>query len=54
MTRLMREHPVPRVEVEPTDYDLRIVTLRRISDAGPVRVTNLMFPHAFIIPMSAR
>ena len=24
MTRLMREHPVPRIEVEPTDYGMRI------------------------------
>jgi len=54
MTRLMREHPVPRIEVEPTDYGMRIITLRKISDANThVRVTNLMFPHAFIIPMSS-
>jgi phenylpropionate dioxygenase-like ring-hydroxylating dioxygenase large terminal subunit len=54
MTRLMREHPVPQIEVESTDYGMRIITLRRISDAKThVRVTNLMFPHAFIIPMSS-
>jgi phenylpropionate dioxygenase-like ring-hydroxylating dioxygenase large terminal subunit len=54
MTRLMREHPVPQIEVESTDYGMRIITLRRISDANThVRVTNLMFPHAFIIPMSS-
>ncbi len=42
------------IEVEPTDYGMRIVTLRKISDANThVRVTNLMFPHAFIIPMSS-
>ena len=44
---------MPRIEVEPTDYGFRIVTLRQISDTNThVRVTNLMFPNAFIIPMS--
>ena len=53
MTQIMREFPRPRIEVEPTDYGMRIVTLRRISDAKThVRVTNLLFPNAFIIPMS--
>jgi phthalate 4,5-dioxygenase len=53
MTRIMREFPRPRIEVEPTDFGLRIVTLRRISDANThVRVTNLTFPNAFVIPMS--
>jgi phenylpropionate dioxygenase-like ring-hydroxylating dioxygenase large terminal subunit len=54
MTRIMREFPRPRIEVEPTEYGLRIATLRRISDAHThVRVTNLVFPHAFVIPMSS-
>jgi hypothetical protein len=54
MTRIMREHPRPQIEVEPTDYGMRVITLRRISDANThVRVTNLMFPNAFIIPMSS-
>jgi phenylpropionate dioxygenase-like ring-hydroxylating dioxygenase large terminal subunit len=54
MTRLMREHPRPQIEVEPTDFGMRIVTLRRISDAHThVRVTNLVFPHTFVIPMSS-
>jgi len=53
MTRIMREFPRPRIEVENTDYGLRIITLRQISDKNThVRVTNLMFPNAFIIPMS--
>lgn len=53
MSRIMREFPVPRIEVEPTDYGFRLLTLRRISDASMhVRVTNLMFPNAFVIPMS--
>jgi len=54
MTRIMREFPRPRIEVEPTDYGLRVVSLRRISDAHThVRVTNLVFPNAFVIPMSS-
>jgi phthalate 4,5-dioxygenase len=54
MTRIMREFPRPRIEVEPTDYGLRVVTLRRISEAHThVRVTNLVFPNAFVIPMSS-
>jgi phenylpropionate dioxygenase-like ring-hydroxylating dioxygenase large terminal subunit len=54
MTRIMREHPRPQIEVEPTDYGMRIATLRRISDQKThVRVTNLVFPHAFVIPMSS-
>jgi phenylpropionate dioxygenase-like ring-hydroxylating dioxygenase large terminal subunit len=53
MTRIMREFPRPRIEVEPTDYGMRIVTLRRISDSDAhIRVTNLLFPNAFHIPMS--
>jgi len=53
MTRIMREFPRPRIEVEPTDFGFRILTLRQISAKSMhVRVTNLMFPNAFIIPMS--
>jgi len=49
----MREVTRPRIEVEETDYGFRIVTLRQISDASThVRVTNLVFPNAFMIPMS--
>jgi nitrite reductase/ring-hydroxylating ferredoxin subunit len=54
MTRIMREHPRPRIEVEPTDYGMRVITLRPIGEAGThVRVTNLVFPQAFVIPMSS-
>ena len=53
MTQIMREFPRPRIEVEPTDFGLRILTLREISTKNMhVRVTNLMFPNAFILPMS--
>ena len=54
MTYVLREFPRPRIEVEGTDYGLRVTALRRISDATThVRVTNLYFPQAFVIPMSA-
>jgi len=53
MTRIMREFPRPRIEVEETDYGMRVVTLREISATKThIRVTNLMFPNAFVIPMS--
>ncbi|MBI4275653.1 MAG: aromatic ring-hydroxylating dioxygenase subunit alpha [Rhizobiales bacterium] len=54
MTKVLREYPRPQIEVESTDYGLRIVSLRKISDANThVRVTNLLFPNAFVIPMSS-
>ena len=53
MTKIMREFSRPRIEVEPTEFGFRILTLREISAKNThVRVTNLMFPNAFIIPMS--
>ena len=54
MTRIMREFPRPNIQVEPTDFGMRVITLRQISAASThVRVTNLLFPHAFTIPMSS-
>ncbi|MBX6326966.1 MAG: aromatic ring-hydroxylating dioxygenase subunit alpha [Pseudolabrys sp.] len=53
MSRIMREFPRPRIEIEPTDFGFRVVTLRQISEKKThVRVTNLTFPNAFVIPMS--
>jgi phthalate 4,5-dioxygenase len=53
MSRIMREFTRPQIEVETTDFGFRLMTLRRISDQSThVRVTNLMFPNAFVIPMS--
>jgi hypothetical protein len=49
----MREFTRPRIEVEETGYGMRVFTLREISaEHTHVRVTNLMFPNAFVIPMS--
>jgi phthalate 4,5-dioxygenase len=53
LTRIMREFPRPQIEVEPTDFGFRVFTLRQISAKNMhVRVTNLVFPNAFVIPMS--
>jgi phenylpropionate dioxygenase-like ring-hydroxylating dioxygenase large terminal subunit len=54
MTYVLREFPRPRIEVDTTPYGLRLTALRAINDATThVRVTNLFFPQAFVIPMSA-
>ena len=53
MTKIMREFPRPRIEVESTDFGFRIMALRQIDAQNThVRVTNLVFPNAFVIPMS--
>ncbi|UPY38776.1 aromatic ring-hydroxylating dioxygenase subunit alpha [Sediminicoccus sp. KRV36] len=54
MTYVLREFPRPRIEVDNTDYGLRLTALREINATTThVRVTNLVFPQAFVIPMSA-
>jgi hypothetical protein len=53
MTRILREFGRPRIEVETTEYGLRIAALRQLNDTEMhIRVTNMAFPHAFVIPMS--
>jgi phenylpropionate dioxygenase-like ring-hydroxylating dioxygenase large terminal subunit len=54
MTYVLREFPRPEIEVETTEYGMRLTALRRINEATThVRVTNAYFPQAFVIPMSA-
>ena len=54
MTRVLREFPRPQILVEDAMSGLRITALRRMDDAHMhVRITNLLFPQAFIIPLSA-
>ncbi|WP_374466784.1 Rieske 2Fe-2S domain-containing protein [Ferrovibrio sp.] len=54
MTRVLREFDRPQIEVERTDYGMRLFALRQISDQSThVRVTNLIFPQTFNIPLSA-
>ena len=53
VTQVLREHQRPELEVEETDYGLRIFALRALDDARMhVRVTNQVFPNAVVIPMS--
>ncbi|XDA98261.1 aromatic ring-hydroxylating dioxygenase subunit alpha [Sulfitobacter sp. LCG007] len=53
MTRLLREYPRPEINVEETDYGLRIIALRHLDDGRThVRITNQIFPEAISIPMS--
>jgi phenylpropionate dioxygenase-like ring-hydroxylating dioxygenase large terminal subunit len=54
ITRVLREFDRPEISVERTAYGMRLVALRKLSEADThVRVTNLVFPQAFVIPMSA-
>ncbi len=54
MTRLLREYVCPKIEVAETGYGLRIVALRELDESHThVRVTNLYFPHAIVIPLSS-
>jgi len=53
MTQLLRDYPRPEIEVEETEYGLRLVALRHLDDGRThVRVTNQIFPEAISIPMS--
>jgi hypothetical protein len=53
MTRVLREHHRPTLDFEPAPWGLRIFALRGIDDARThVRVTNMVFPQAFVIPLS--
>ena len=53
MTKILREYDRPIINVEQTEYGLRLIALREIDEERThVRVTNQLFPHAFVIPMS--
>lgn len=54
ITQVLREHDCPEIKIESTDYGMRLITLRTLAeDQTHVRVTNVVFPQAFVIPMSA-
>ena len=54
ISQVLREYDRPDIRVERTDYGMRLHTLRKISDAQThIRVTNILFPQAFVIPMNA-
>lgn len=54
MTRVLRENDRPEISVEKSATGLRMITLRQLGQGMThVRVTNLLFPQAFVIPLSA-
>ncbi len=53
MSKVLRELDRPEIRVERAPYGMRLQTLRRMSDSHThLRVTNILFPQAFVIPMS--
>jgi len=53
MTQVLREYENPEIIVETSATGLRLVALRPLDDgATHVRITNLLFPQAFVIPLS--
>ena len=53
MTKLLRDYPRPEIQVEETDFGLRLTALRHMEDGRThVRITNQIFPEAICIPMS--
>jgi phenylpropionate dioxygenase-like ring-hydroxylating dioxygenase large terminal subunit len=53
MSKVLRELDRPEIRVERTAYGMRLQTLRKIDDLKThLRVTNVLFPQAFVIPMS--
>jgi len=52
-TRVLREFDRPEIHAEQTDFGVRLTALRHLNDHEVhVRVTNQVFPHAIVIPMS--
>ena len=53
VTWIMRNFPAPTIDVQRTDFGLQIEARRHLSESRDhVRVTNLIFPNAIVIPMS--
>jgi phthalate 4,5-dioxygenase oxygenase subunit len=53
ITKVLREFDRPVIEVEDTDFGMRIIALRDLQNGQThVRVTNQVFPCAITIPMS--
>jgi phthalate 4,5-dioxygenase oxygenase subunit len=54
ITKVLREYESPEILVSPADYGLRLIAKRPLDDTQThVRVTNVVFPQAFVIPMSS-
>ncbi|WP_395686819.1 Rieske 2Fe-2S domain-containing protein [Caenimonas koreensis] len=53
MTRIMREFHQPDISWEPAPWGMRVTALRPMTeDLTHVRVTQSVFPHTFVIPLS--
>ena len=53
MTRIMREFNQPEIGLEPTAAGMQLTALREMTDElTHVRVTQAIFPHTFVIPLS--
>jgi len=51
LSALVGEHYRPDIEVEPTEYGLRVFAVRTLNEQlRHVRITNLLFPNAFVVP----
>lgn len=54
ITKVLREYDRPDIAVAPAPYGMKLTTLRKLSESQThVRVTNVVFPQAFVIPMSS-
>lgn len=53
VSRILREDVCPRIDIEQTDFGVRIFTVRDIDPARcHVRVTNYLFPNAAVVAVS--
>lgn len=53
ITQVLREYDRPEIDVQSAPYGMKLTTLRKLSEQQThVRVTNVVFPQAFVIPMS--
>lgn len=54
VTKLLREIPNPRLEIEKTGFGVRIFALRDAGNFMHVRVTNYLFPNAAVVAIGDR
>jgi phthalate 4,5-dioxygenase len=51
LSKLVGEHYRPDIEVEVAEHGLRVFAVRQLTESVKhVRVTNLLFPNAFVVP----
>jgi phenylpropionate dioxygenase-like ring-hydroxylating dioxygenase large terminal subunit len=54
MSKVLREFDRPQINVVPSDFGFKLVTLRKLNAAQThVRVTNLVFPNIVNLPLSS-